>query len=168
MRCEKKKGGRTGPVKTRRHSTAIEQVIRSSLLLRTQAGSALSRACEVQPAAAAAAAEPNKIFPASALLSSRRRPSFRPQRLGRMRPHRAPRQELCSEGQISKTDEATSRRQCGPRNNKRGDPGRTVHKYRSTVRVSPTIIMHFLFRFPFLLFIHKPGMVEVQVPVAIH
>ena len=29
---------------------------------------------------------------------TRRRPSFRPRRLSRMRPHRAPRQELCSEG----------------------------------------------------------------------
>ena len=39
------------------------------------------------------------------------------------------RQELCSEGQISQTDEATSRRQWGPRNNKRGDPGRPFGIY---------------------------------------
>ena len=37
----------------------------------------------------------------------RRRPNYRPERLSRLRPHRAPRQELCSEGQISRTDEAT-------------------------------------------------------------
>ena len=76
---------------------------------------------EVQPAAAAA--EPNKISPAPApqLSQTSRRPSFRPQRLSRMRPHRAARQELCSEGQRSQTDEATSCRQWAPRNNKRGD-----------------------------------------------
>ena len=63
------------------------------------------------------------------LSQTRRRPSFRPQRLSRMRPHRAPRQELCSEGQISQTDEATSRRQWEPRNNKQGDPGRPFGIY---------------------------------------
>ena len=54
---------------------------------------------EVQPATVAA--EPNKISPdpLPQLSQTRRRPSFRPQRLSRMRPHRAPQQELCSEGQ---------------------------------------------------------------------
>jgi hypothetical protein len=63
------------------------------------------------------------------LSQARRRPSFLPRRLSRMRPHRAPRQELCFEGQISQTDEATSRRQWGLRNNKRGDPGRPFGIY---------------------------------------
>ena len=64
---------------------------------------------EVQPAVAAAV--PNKISPAPAptVEPDKARPTFRPQRLSRMRPHRAPRQEPCSEGQISQTDEATSR-----------------------------------------------------------
>src|SRR6476469_3431876 len=43
--------------------------------------------------------------PLPQLSQTRRQPSFRPQRLSRMRPHRAPRQELCCEGQISQTDE---------------------------------------------------------------
>ena len=37
------------------------------------------------------------------------RPSFRPKRLSKMKPHRAARQKLCSEGQRSQTDEAMSR-----------------------------------------------------------
>src|SRR6476661_6572679 len=45
--------------------------------------------------------------PPPQLSQTRCRPSFRPQRLSRMRPHRAPRQELCSEGQISQTDEVS-------------------------------------------------------------
>ena len=45
--------------------------------------------------------------PPPQLSQTRCRPSFRPHRLSRMRPHRAPRQELCSEGQISQTDEVS-------------------------------------------------------------
>jgi hypothetical protein len=60
---------------------------------------------EVQPAAAAA--EPNQMSPAPAITVEpcKGRQSFRPQRLSTMRPHSA---QLCSEGQISQTDEATA------------------------------------------------------------